>query len=153
MRSGPFAGLAKIQAKPDGGDSESYELLELPISGRVYRRLAVYGEGIDSNGSLDLGFVQPGEGRQRRLALRVRDRETNLVLKRAEIDPEFIQVSLTPHETSADVKLYHLDITVPRDAPKCVYRGMRPGKMKLFFDHPRIEDLTLDLYLAVMPRP
>jgi hypothetical protein len=127
-------------------------VLELPISGRVLRRLAVYGDGVQDNGIVDLGIHPPGREWRHRLLLKVRDPEANLRLTNVKTTPDFVRVSLAPSVTESGARLYHLDLSVPADAPQCIYRGGQLGELKLAFDHPRIKDLTLGLALAVMPR-
>jgi hypothetical protein len=114
----------------------------------MLRRLAVYGVGVEENGVVDLGIHPPGRGPQRRLVLKVRDEDPRLDLVRAEFRPDFLQWTLAPAGTEGQDHLYHLEITIPADAPKCLYRGIRLGEMKLVFDHPRIPELSLQLALA-----
>jgi hypothetical protein len=127
-------------------------VLELPISGRVLRRLAVYGDGLQDNGVVDLGVHPPGHPWRHRLLLKVRDQEADLRLTRVQTQPAFVQVSLAPYGTESGARLYHLDLSIPADAPECIYRGAQLGQLELAFDHPRIKDLRLELAFAVMPR-
>jgi hypothetical protein len=152
MPSGPFAGVVRIEAQNAAVGSPPQVMLELPISGRVLRRLAVYGDGVQDDGVVDLGIHPPGKGWRHRLLLKVRDPEADLRLARVQTQPDFVRVSLAPYGTESGTQLYHLDLSVPADAPECVYRGTHLGELKLVFDHPRIKDLTLRLALAVMPR-
>jgi hypothetical protein len=153
MPSGPFRGEVRMETKM-GRDGEPESVtLAVPISGRVLRRLAVYGVGVEETGILDLGIHPPGAGHQRRLVLKVLDDDLRLEVVRAEFRPDFLQWSLTPAGTEGKDHFYHLDITIPADAPPCVYRGVHLGEMKLYFDHPRIPELSLQLALAVISRP
>jgi hypothetical protein len=152
LPSGPFTGVVRIEARRADNSPEPEVVLELPISGRVLRRLAVYGDGVQENGVVDLGIHPTGKAWQHRLLLKVRDEDTDLRLASVKTQPEFIQVALVPYRTESKVRLYHLDISVPADVSACTYRGVRLGELQLMFDHPRIKDLTLRLALAVMPR-
>lgn len=152
MPSGPFQGVLRIETQAAARGTTDVLVMQLPVSGRVLRRLAVYGVGVEEPGIVDLGVHPPGKGSQRRLVLKVRDEEPQLRLVRAEFRPDFLQATLAPAGTEGKDHLYHLDITIPAEAPECIYRGSPLGDMKLFFDHPRIPDLSLQLSLAVMRR-
>ncbi len=152
LPSGPFKGVVRIESQRSEGASETQTVLELPISGKVLRRLAVYGDGVQENGVVDLGIHPPDRAWQHRLLLKVRDADTELRLTNVQTKPDFFQVTLAPYGTEADARLYHLDISVPAHVPQCIYRGTQLGELKLTFDHPRIQDLSLRLAFAVMPR-
>jgi hypothetical protein len=145
---GPFRGTVRLGARENPAALQ-HDLLEVPISGRVLRRLAVYGTGVDENAVVDLGNIPVGQGLERRLVMKVRDPERALKLRDSRVVPSFVRVSVTPYEGDPDGNLYHLDIVVPPDAPECFWRGTKLGELQLLFDHPRIEDLTLRLALAV----
>ena len=87
------------------------------------------------------------------MRLKVRDEDTDLPLARVQATPDFLQVALVPCGTESRPGLYHLEISAAANAPRCVYRGLKLGELKLTFSHPRIPDLTLPVALAVMPRP
>jgi hypothetical protein len=130
------------------GDADS---LELALSGKVLRRLAVYGPGINHLGTLDLGLVHCGEELNRRLVLKVRDPQPELDLGEIEVTPDFVEVQVTPYEAGARATgLYHLDIRIPASAPQGDYRSLRAGRIKLRVGHPRIDDLELSLSFAVL---
>jgi hypothetical protein len=148
LPSGPFQGVVRLRAKDDPTALE-HELLEVPISGRVQRRLALYGTGVQENSVLDLGILPIGRGLQRRLVLKVRDPERTLKLRESRIVPDFVRVAVTPYDGDPAGNLYHLDIVVPPEAPEGCWLGQELGELKLVFDHPRIKDLTLRLALAV----
>ncbi|MCU0870997.1 MAG: DUF1573 domain-containing protein [Pirellulaceae bacterium] len=152
LPSGPFEGVLRIAAGAAPSGTQGPLVLEIPFSGRVLRRLAVYGVGVEEPGIVDLGIHPPGKVYQHRLLLKVRDEESRLNLVRAEFQPEFLRAAIAPAGTKGKDHLYHLDITIPGDAPECIYRGVSLGEMKLFFDHPRIPELALQLSLAVMRR-
>ncbi len=151
MPSGPFQGVVQIESQAAASGTTEPLVLALPISGRVLRRLAVYGVGVEEPGIVDLGIHPPGKAYQHRVLLKVRDEDSRLEMVRAEFRPEFLRAALTPAGTDGKDHLYHLDLTIPADAPQCIYRGAQLGDLKLTFDHPRIRDLTLRLAFAVMP--
>lgn len=152
MPAGPFRGVVRISAQRSSDSSRAHSDLAVPISGRVLRRLAVHGDGVQENGVVDMGIHPPGVAWQHRLLLRVRDLEQELRLTDVDIKPDFLKVSLAPCRTESGAGLYTLDISVPADAPRCIYRGVQLGELKLTFDHPRIRELELRLGLAVMPK-
>lgn len=152
MPSGPFDSVVRLSAPgtdPVAGESLD---LEIPLSGRVLRRLAVYGEGVDSSGVVDLGIHRLGNAYQRRLVLKVRDDDARLSLVRAEFRPDFLQAALRPAGTDGKEHLYQLELTIPADAPECIHRGASPAAMTLYFSHPRITELSLALSFAVLRR-
>lgn len=154
LPSGPLQGEVRIATQPGhDGESESDSVtLVVPISGRMLRRVAVYGVGVHETGVVDLGIHPPGAGHRHRLVLKVRDDDPRLEVVRAEFRPDFLQWSLVPAGTEGQDHLYHLEITIPTDAPKCIHRGVHMGEMKLVFDHPRIPELSLQLALGVISR-
>jgi hypothetical protein len=153
MPSGAFAGVVRVRPRAAEQVVREPLDLEVPFSGRVLRRLAVYGAGVDENGVVDLGIYPPGALRRHRLALKVRDHDPRLALVSAEFRPDFLRAALQPAGMDGKDHLYHLDITIPADAPECIYRGVSRGEMKLYFAHLRIPELTLSLAFAVMRRP
>jgi hypothetical protein len=152
MPSGPFEGVLRIESQAAPSGTLDPLVLGIPFSGRVLRRLAVYGVGVEEPGIVDLGIHPPGKIHHQRLLLKVRDEEPRLNLVRAEFQPEFLRAAIAPAGTEGKDHLYHLEITIPANAPECVFRGVSLGEMKLFFDHPRIPELSLRLSLAVMRR-
>jgi len=151
LPSGPYTGVVRIEPAAMASLAEEPLVVEVPFSGRVLRRLAVYGTGVEEPGIVDLGIHRPGQAYQHRLLLKVRDEDPRLNLVRAEFTPAFLQASLVPAGVEGREHLYHLEITIPADAPQCIYRGVALGEMKLRFDHPRIPELALRLAVAVMP--
>lgn len=152
LPSGPYTGVVHIEARAAASAIEEPLVLDVPFSGRILRRLAVYGAGVEEPGIVDLGMHPLGRAYQHRLLLKVRDEDPRLNLVRAEVKPEFLQAALVPAGTEGQDHLYYLDITLPADAPPCLHRGASLGDMKLVFDHPRIPELALRLSFAVMPR-
>jgi hypothetical protein len=152
MPSGPFESVVRIETREGDQVARQSVGLEVPFSGRVLRRLAVYGAGVEQGGVVDLGIHPPGSVYQHRLVLKVRDPDPRLPLIRAEFQPDFLQATIGPAGMDGKDHLYQLEITIPADAPQCIYRGAPAGEMKLYFAHPRIPELSLGLSFAVMRR-
>ena len=75
-----------------------------------------------------MGVIDSSQAHRHRLLLKVRDAETQLVLRQVEAEPRFVAVSLTPLSGEAGRKgLYHLDIEVPADATAGRHQGRRPA--------------------------
>jgi hypothetical protein len=147
LQPGHFNDTLTVQVLPKG-EATPVDL-EVSLSGKVVRRLAVYGPGVETSGTVDLGILKQGEGLRRRLVMKVRDDQSDLVIRRIETTPDFLHVSVTPHTTKANANgLYYLDIEIPKNAPECAFRT-EMGKLKLLIEHPRIDDLTLDVRFAV----
>jgi hypothetical protein len=134
--------------RTEAGDTDT---LELTLSGKVLRRLAVYGPGINHLGTLDLGLVHRGEELDRRLVLKVRDPQPELGLGGIEVTPDFVEVNVTPYQTDSQATgLYQLDVHIPASAPEGDYRSLRAGRITLRVGHPRIDDLEMPLSFAVL---
>lgn len=154
MPSGYFQGTLRMLVGNPAFPAAEKQELELPIAGKVLRRLAVYGEGVEADGSVDLGILNRGSGCHRRLILKVRDEHPDLTVANIETSPKFVEAVMTPYQTEGQAGgLYRLELEIPEDAPACVYRGAELGAVTLRIDHPRIEDLTLKLRFAVIDKP
>jgi hypothetical protein len=151
LPEGFFREVVTCQVRPSA--SGKVETLEISLSGKVLRRLALYGPGIDASGTLDLGVLPTGQGKDCRLVLKVRDAVPELTVRDIETTPDFLDVELDPYETSsAATGLYHLNISVPQSAPACTFLHGEAGRIKLAIDHPRIGDLELRVRFAVIAR-
>jgi hypothetical protein len=152
---GPIEGTLTVQvtAQHESGAAAREETLELPIAGRMLRRLALYGDGLDPSGTLELGHLQLGEGTQRRLLMKIRDPEPDVKIIAIRCQPEFLKVNITSKRGEAPaVGLYDFNIEVSPDAPPCEYLGLRHGEVHVQVDHPRAEDLDLKVFFSVRPR-
>lgn len=148
LPSGYFNGELHLQVMPSG--KAKHESLDLAFSGKVIRRLAVYGPGVETTGTVDLGILPPRQGLKRRLLMKVRDDQPEVTVGRIETKPDFVRVNVTPRRTDAAATgLYYLEIVIPEDAPECAYRGSELGLIHVAIDHPRIEDLTLKTRFAI----
>jgi hypothetical protein len=144
----PVAGGADDEAD-EPGQTYTFQLL---ASGAVMHRLSVYGDGVDEEGVVHFGVVDQGKGSKMRLIMKVRDKERELLVKRVDVRPEFVQVNVAPFGGEGRRGLYYLDVEVPRDAPPCHHIDpSKQGELRIEFDHPRIKDLKLKLELAVAP--
>ncbi len=134
--------------QPSEGEPET---LELPVDGRVLRRLAVYGPAITIDGVIDVGQVDQGQSKKTRLVLKVRDAEHALRVTRITPHPEFVKAAVLPYEgKTPEAGLMHLEVEIPADAPRCSYLGVPLGELRVEFDHPRITSLDLKLKFAVV---
>lgn len=142
-------GTEVAEGADEPGEKYTFQLL---ASGTVIHRLGVYGDGIDENGVVHFGVVDQGKGSKKRLIMKVRDKERELSVKRVDVRPKFLQVSVTPFGGEERRGLYYLDVEVPHDAPACHHIDpKKQGELRIDFDHPRIKGLTLKLELAVAP--
>jgi hypothetical protein len=149
---GHFTHWVRFEVVPDvlGVTPEEYEL---PVRGKVLRRLAAYGPGIDNLGNVRLGVVASAEGLKRRLLLKVHDRDPALKVQRIDIEPDFLHASVTQDQSHATKGLYFLDIEVPKMAPACICQDQRAGVLTVRFGHPRISELKLRVHFAVAGQP
>jgi hypothetical protein len=152
LTNGPFNDTLRAKVKRRTQPSET-RTCELPIHGRVLRRLAVYGE-IDPRAVVDVGKIEQGNAKRVRLTLKVRDEQLDLPVKKIIASPEFLKVNVKRYEaeTLGD-GLYHLDVEVPADAPLCTYYlDGKYAEIHLEFDHPRIKELNLKAAFMVNPK-
>lgn len=134
-----------LQVQPRHGEGEPRKLT-IPIRGKVLRRLAVYGEGIDDTGTINFGVLPCGVEHKLTFIVKVRDKQSTLNVRDLRVTPGFIRVHLEEFkESSVPENLYRLTVTLPATAPPCVYRVQRFGKIQFAFDHPRITELTLNV--------
>lgn len=146
MPSGYFAHTLYLKIEPEG---ESARLHEIPIKGRVVRRVAVYGKGIDSTGKMTLGKVRQGKGLVKHFTVKVRDEDPNLVLSNVEAEPDFIQLAVEPYEKANTPGLYRMTVSIPKAAPPTVRMG-EFGKLMVAFKNPRLKPLEFDLEFAIL---
>lgn len=124
--------------------------LRVPIVGEVKRRIAVYGEGIDQFGRMDLGQVDPRTGVRRRYMVRVRDEETEMPVKKITVEPSYVEITLEPYRQTNSERLYRLNVTVPPGKLKGAFIGPTAGMFRIDFDHPRIP--ALEMQLEMLPQ-
>ena len=156
--SGSSSGLSTAET-PSAADvtdvAAETHTLTIPVNGKMLRRLSVYGEGIDALGTVNAGVLDVGQGAKLKLMMKVRDTDPELALDRIEVVPDFVKVTIEPHETRAGEQskgLYDLHVEIPRDAPECSYLGAYQGHIKLLTKHPRLPETELKLEFAVVPR-
>ncbi|MCA9247574.1 MAG: DUF1573 domain-containing protein [Planctomycetales bacterium] len=123
---------------------------QVDIDGKVLRRLAVYGRGIEADGAISFGALAHGEGARRTFLVKVRDPLPQLEVQQIVANPAWIRAELRPMEDArAEAALYQLVVEVPPDAPAGFYGDQAAASLRISFDHPRIEDLELAIRLIV----
>lgn len=155
MPRGPIQGGLNVRVAPvaePGSAPAGWETLELPIAGRVLRRFALYGDGVESNGAVDLGHLRLGQGLKQQLLMKIRDSEPDVRIAAIHTKPDFLKVSIEPiRSDNPTTGLYHFNIEVSPDAPPCDYLGLRYGEIHVEVDHPRVENLQLKVFFSVRP--
>jgi hypothetical protein len=149
LPQGEFADTLRFRVLPNVADAKPVDVA-LPLHGRVIRRLSIYGQAVQ-DGVIVLGTVPRGVGKKVNLVVKVRDPQLDLQLASVQITPQFLKATLKPRETDIGSGLYDLSIELPDDVEPCTYLGIPSGELKLDFDHPRIEDMQLDVHFAVAP--
>lgn len=150
LQRGPFQGIVSFRVVPDAPGAKS-QMCEVTVSGRVIRRLSVYGGAINALGEVSLGTIEGGRDHEVSLLMKVRDADKSLPIQRIDVRPEFVEVKVDADSPDAAERgLYRLRIRVPADAPPCEYLGEQPGTLHLAIDHPRIPELSLTLHFAVV---
>ena len=146
MPRGPFSGWLRLNITPQGGEPAEFEI---PIRGNVLRRVSIYGEGIDSTGTIKLGKVRWGKGLKRYFLVKVRDPDPILEVQQLETTPDFLKVSFLANEQVDKPGLYRMLLEIPKTAPPSVYMG-QPGALRVEFANSRLEDLSLNVEFAVL---
>lgn len=152
LPQGEFNHWVRFQIRPPAEESDDGpKSYELPLRGKVLRRVAVYGPGIDFRGRISMGVIPTQKGLHRRMVMKVRDPDPELRVREISHHPSFLDVKVTPYEGKAGTAkgLYHLDIQVPKASPVGRYQASEAGEIKIEFDHPRIPSLDLRVDFAV----
>jgi hypothetical protein len=149
LPQGRFTDVLRLNVLPAGENAE-VQSLDLPISGAVPRRVAIYGQAIDVDGLVDLGDIREGKGRRVNLLVKVRDPDPVLPTAKVEVFPSFLTVEFKPREEGKG--LYDLTIDLPADAPLCQYHSTPLGRVKIDTGHPRVGVIELKMTFAVVPR-
>ncbi len=140
-----------VVSNDTGADEPVSKSYELPLEGKVLRRVAVYGAAIDNFGVVHLGALPAGQGSSTLLRLKVRDPDPVLKVSQIAVVPDFVRATLKPHADAAQhPDRYELHVEIPRDAPPCVHLNPRFGEVRLQFEHPRVRELRLRLDFAVL---
>jgi hypothetical protein len=149
LPQGHFTHWVRFEVVPGDGQAEPREY-ELSLRGKVMRRLAVYGPGIDSEGNVRLGVVPADRETRHQLMLKVYDQQSELPVERIELVPDFLRVSLDRYQpVSSAAGLYRLQLEVPATAPAGNYQEDNAAQLTIHFAHPRIAELKLRIHLAV----
>lgn len=127
---------------------------ELMLTGKVLRRLSVYGPDVDVRGTILMGRVTEGRGAYVKLLLKLRDDDKDLRVTKIDTLPKSLNVRVERYETSGgkDHGLYHLHVELPKDAPTFRLPPDKRGRVTVEFDHPRVPRLDLPVDLIVAPR-
>jgi hypothetical protein len=154
LPEGYFTSPLVVRGKPQGGPSEQSAECELPVEGKVIRRLSVYGPEIDVHGTIDLGRVRQGNTAHVRLMLKLRDPVRDLPVKHMQTKPPFLHVWIEPYQADAskELGLFYLHIEVPKSAPTFRLPPTERGAIHVEFDHPRCTTLDLPVDLVVIPK-
>ena len=150
LRQGGFEDTLLFTVRPLEPKGKPQEVA-LPLHGKVLRRLSIYGQGIFGEGVIELGTVPQGYGKKLTLVVKVRDPQTDLNVVGVHVKPEFLKASVKPHVEEGVSGLYDLSLELPPDVPPCTYLGLPSGELQIDLDHPRIDDLTLEVRFAVAP--
>jgi hypothetical protein len=154
MPEGPFQhwlAFDVIRPSAEGDGQPPVERLEMPLVGKVLRRITVHGKDIDEDGTIRLGTVVSGSRYEGQYLVKLRDPEMTLGVESVLTSPPSVKASLAPYGDGAQKDLYSLRIEVPPDAPQGVFRGKDAGQVVFTFDHPRVHELRLKLDLVIAP--
>ncbi len=152
LPTGDFQHWVRFRIDPQQPSLEAKEY-ELPLRGKVLRRLAVYGPGVDHTGTVRLGVIPSANGTRHRLLVKTRDPEPDIRLHTVLANPTFLNASLTPVTGVANgLGLFNLEIIIPPQTAACRHQGTETGELLLQFDHPRIPQLKLRVDFAVADR-
>lgn len=144
---GYFSHTLQFQVQRTG---ETSRLIEVPVSGKVLRRVSLYGKGIDSSGTVKLGKIKRGRALRHYFTVKVRDPEPHIKVASVETYPDFVQVSFIENDRVKKPGLYRMLVEIPATAPVCNHMGHEPAQLHVQFDHPRLEDMQLKVEFAVV---
>jgi hypothetical protein len=151
LPSGEFRDAIRIKAAPAGKPLDVAEF-ELPLRGKTLKRFSIHGL-FSENDALLIGQVPQGAGKTVRLSIKLRDEDLSFPVKKIEVEPSFLKVTVEPHQ-EADLPtpgLYDVTIEVPEDAPVGQYMGNPQGSLRITTGHPRVPEIKLKIMLAVVP--
>ena len=149
LPQGEFSDTLRFRVQPLDDGAMPVDVT-LPLHGRVIRRLSIYGQGIDGNGVIDLGTVPRGRGRKITLLAKVRDSQVELALRELRITPSFLKASLLPRDEKGP-GMYELTVEIPDNVAPCAFLGNPSGELVMDVEHPRIDDVRLDIHFAIAP--
>lgn len=143
-----------VRKSEAGDDGEELMIHETIAYAFVPSRLSVSGPPIkttvDGRGVIELGKLESGQSRRAHLVIKVNDKDPLIKLRDIETDPEFVKAWLEPFNEQDNRGLYHFYVEIPKTAPICYYNGLRSSRLRLWFEHPRIEKLELYVTFAVI---
>ena len=147
LESGHLSAVVTVTGKGTDGTPVR---LTIPLEGHVTRRLSIIGNSIDANGLIEMGTLSPFQGASRVMTIRVNDEDTRLSLKQVTCDQDCIEVEMEPINGAEG--LYRLTVRVPEDRPDGAHAGTEAAKLKLEFDHPRVEPVELRVSYVALSR-
>jgi hypothetical protein len=158
LDEGEFRETLHFTAKPLGDMPEELSQpleREIPLTGNVLRRLAVYGKEINIWGTIEIGQIDPLVGYEASFVLKAYDDDPELRVTEIRAQPDFIEARIEPFDDGKTPGTYRMTVRippVPQSTPG-VYQVENQGKLTIAFDHPRIEPLELgiDFYLTKLP--
>ncbi len=159
LPSGNLNEKLQLTAVPMVGDAKndnSYDpaaqplVRELPIYGSVSSRLAVYGEGLTTLGTIQAGTINSRTGYDGVFTVRVNDSDPKLQIEKVVANPSEIEAQLEPYPDAGGPGIYRLHVHIPPSDIAAAYVGQSRGKLTIAFDHPRIKKLELGVSFVVM---
>jgi hypothetical protein len=123
----------------------------------VLSRLAIYGDGINDEGTIEAGTLDPETGYTGTFMLRVNDQEPQLDVTAITAEPAQVAARIEPFVTTETPAsrpgLYRLIVHIDPHQKPAVYKGDRRGKLRITFAHPRIKLLDLGVeFVVVKPK-
>ncbi len=105
------------------------------IEATVVGHLAFYDDGLDENGVLHIGAIDPAETTVRTIMLKQRKSASELQLTDFDVDPDFLDVELeTIRYRKGETSLYNLRVTIPAHRVTRPYSGPSAAKLNLQFE-------------------
>jgi len=139
----------QITAAPPG-TNESPRTLKLDVCGTVLKRVGIFGDKLDSQGTVQFGTLECGQGAKTRLMVKVRDNHRALAVLGIHTRPDFVRASLAPLNADAlRYGLYRLEIEVPADAPLGSWVGDSVGEVRVVTDHPENPEIVVPVAFIV----
>lgn len=126
-------------------DADNPLRLEIDVNATTKRYVSVYGEGITPEGVFEFGVIPFGSEVKKRFYIKVRGDQRDITFGKPRIEPAFVNATISKFKAGEAQGLYHLDISIPADAPVSYHRKDNMGRIDLISDHPEEPEISLDI--------
>lgn len=127
-----FAGSLSINVRRNGTKHDEDYFFE--VHGERLGLIGILGTSIDELGEIKAGNVEYGVGRTLTFSMVARGKEKQLVVKKVQATPAFVEVAIKPSANFAESGLHTLTINIPPNSPEGSFQGKSAGKIEIEFE-------------------